>query len=241
MSLEPALATITYLVGFSLFLGAIELLYLCRDKLFTEVWSFQNLQSELKIEKVFSLNGFRNLLMLEIVLTTALYFYPSALVVGLLLLIHLLVCMRFRGTFNGGSDMLTVVVLTGLLIAYCGYAKAGLIYIAIHTLFSYFKAGLVKLRQPDWRRGHAVSAFLKRSLFADVQNFEIPFAKFLGWGLIVFELSSLLLLLQPQIVWIYFGIAIFFHFVNYLIFGLNRFFWIWLSAWPAVIYTVGLI
>jgi len=244
VSLETTLLLISYLTGFALFISAAELLWLSRVREFQEIWSLDNLRAELSsalptflIDPLFSLKGFRIILSLQIILSLCLYFFSSPWIVLGLLLTHLLICIRFRGTFNGGSDMMTMVVLTGLLVG----GKAGLIYISIHTLYSYFKAGLVKVKQADWRQGRALPAFFQRSLFKDVQNLagKIPYPKTLGYFVIIFELSILLILLKPELTVLYFTAALLFHFINYLTFGLNRFFWIWLAAWPAVFYFTG--
>ena len=64
---------------------------------------------------------------------------------------NLLILIRWRGSFNGGSDFMTLVVLTGLLIAYTVgiFAsadigiQAGLCYICIQSITSYFISGWV--------------------------------------------------------------------------------------------------
>ena len=60
--------------------------------------------------------------------------------------------IRWRGAFNGGSDFMTLVGLTGLLIAHLVGAagqpewgwKAGLGYVTLQTVSSYFVSGWVK-------------------------------------------------------------------------------------------------
>ena len=75
-----------------------------------------------------------------------------------------LILIRWRGAFNGGSDFMTVVVLTGLLVAQVAQFfigpvlawKAGLWYIAIHAISSYFISGTIKLLHPEWRNGREI-------------------------------------------------------------------------------------
>jgi hypothetical protein len=81
---------------------------------------------------------------------------------------NVLILIRWRGAFNGGSDFLTLAVLTGLLVAYAVAAwgdtglgmKAGLWYIGIQSVTSYFMSGAVKILQPEWRSGRAMTIFL---------------------------------------------------------------------------------
>ncbi len=69
---------------------------------------------------------------------------------------NLLILIRWRGAFNGGSDFLTLVVLTGLFISQVVGAfgntelgwQAGFWYIAIQAITSYFMSGAVKLLRP---------------------------------------------------------------------------------------------
>jgi hypothetical protein len=52
----------------------------------------------------------------------------------------------------------------------------------------------------------------------------------------LFELVFPLALLSPQALVIGLGLAVLFHFVNACLFGLNRFFWIWLAAYPSLLW-----
>ena len=86
---------------------------------------------------------------------------------------NLLILIRWRGAFNGGSDFLTLVVLTGLLISQVVGAfgnvqlgwQAGFWYIAIQAITSYFMSGAVKLLRPEWRNGSAMTIFLNGAIY----------------------------------------------------------------------------
>jgi hypothetical protein len=239
------LQIISYLFCFALLLQFVEMIVISKDKTFLKVWSFANLKSSLPCKKLFqniySEKGFRLLLLFEFILIIGLAIRPTdrILVLGIAI-IHLLICLRFRGLFNGGSDMMVFVIATGLIIG----GKFGLIYIAIHTCYSYFKAGIVKIVQPTWRSGLAISQFLGVSLYPNFQRLEPPLRSkklillFLSYSVLSFELLLPLVFIFPNVVFVYCVIAILFHAVNSIVFGLNRFFWIWLAAWPAVIYFV---
>lgn len=256
MTIEAASLLTVRLLTFSLFLQAIEVFILSRKADFQHIWSYANLAPDLErglplpadlTRKLFSTPALQKIAILQVLVSLITFFHAPPAFVLILFFTHLLICIRFRGSFNGGSDMMTFVVLTGALIAVSGYAKIGLIYIAIHTLYSYFKAGLAKAWHREWWNGNAISVFLSRSLFWDIKKHSNWFSThrslsaILGWSTIQFEFAALLLLLRPQWVYLYFGAAILFHLLIYFIFGLNRFFWIWLSAWPATIYALSLI
>ena len=51
-------------------------------------------------------------------------------------------------------------------------------------------------------------------------------------------LFPLCLLTQPTLI-VGLGIAATFHFANACLFGLNRFFWIWLAAYPSLLWFQG--
>lgn len=249
-----------HLLTFALGLQALEIWLLSRSREFNHIWSYENLSRDLEsglplpnswIRKIFSQTGLVTIAWTQMFVAFATFVFPYPLLLVVLLLTHLSICIRFRGTFNGGSDMMVFVILTGLIICQSTtnekIQKLGLIYIAIHTLYSYFKAGLAKVIHKDWQNGFAVPAFLERSLYSDMKSVA-GFLKsnsllslFLGWSVLFFELSILVTLLIPPLIFPYFLIAAVFHFINYIVFGLNRFFLVWMSAWPAVIYSVGLI
>lgn len=254
MSFQLARGLIVHLVAFALILQAVELLRMLKIKETLAIWSEENLRRDLSL---LPLGGRlagdrvpRVLAALELILAIGLFLMPMFPTVLLLLLVHVLICVRFRGSVNGGSDAMTVVVLTGLLIAYCGawsLSKFGLIYIAIHLLLSYLRAGLSKLRQPAWREGRAVGEFLKQSFFADTRLLgdwivaRPAVGRALSIGVIGFEMMVAVSLVMPR--WSGFILAsiVLFHFSIFMAFGLNRFFWIWLSAWPSIFYAASLL
>lgn len=256
MTMEASLLLTTRLLAFNMLLQAIEIFILSRRTDFQHIWSYANLSSDLEkglplpkslVRFLFSISSLQKITLLQIGLACALFFHAHALVAFFLFLTHLIICIRFRGSFNGGSDMMTFIVLTGVLIASLGYPKVGLIYIATHALYSYFKAGLAKAKHREWWNGKALPVFLSRSLFPEIGKFSAKLtekpvsSKILGWLTIGFEFAALGLLVIPELTQLYLALAIVFHLVIYFSFGLNRFFWIWLSAWPATLFSLGLL
>jgi len=256
MTLEASVLLTTRLLSFTMLLQAIEIFILSRQSNFQHVWSYKNIQRDRErglplnaklIQKLFSIPSLQKIAAIQIALSGLAAFQPLSVFFIGLFATHLLICIRFRGAFNGGSDMMTFVVLTGAIIATLGFSKIGLIYIATHTLYSYFKAGLAKVKYKEWRNGQAIPAFLMRSIFPDIQNAATKLAKhkafnmLLGWGTLIFELSALGLLFTPSASYLYFALAVVFHLAIYFSFGLNRFFWIWITAWPATLFSLSLL
>ncbi len=246
------------LLSVAMFLAGIEFLSLAKNKCFLQIWSFENLQSDLArglplpnyfLKIVFSEKFFLLIAGLQTFISALAFVWPSWGLFAILFLTHLYFCIRFRGTYNGGSDMMTFVVLTGVLIASWDLQslqlpKYGLIYIVVHTTYSYFKAGLVKVVHVDWRTGEALPVFLSRSLFVDTKKISIWLKRrqkicfCLSWFVLTAELLSPFFILSSHWIPVAFLFAMIFHLVNYFAFGLNRFVWIWLSAWPALFYLI---
>ena len=261
MNLETAILLSHRALAFALFLMGFEFYLLGRNPSFLKIWTYENLKSELLaglplpsklIETVWSEKSLRVLGLVQILCSVICFFNHSAFVLIILFLIHLVNTIRFRGTYNGGSDMMIIVVLTGLIMTALAppeYQKMGLIYIAIHALYSYIKSGYSKLIQPEWRNGSALAAFLERSQLTPIRTtatwlktngspYRIVFM-ILCWSVIIFEILIIGVPFFSNVLKFYFVGAVIFHFVVYVLFGLNRFFWAWLSAWPAIFFSLG--
>lgn len=190
-------------------------------------------------------NGFLFVLDLRILFAILLLAFPNPFVFLGLLLTTLLLCLRWRGTYNGGSDTMTVVILLAITVAaffkhHGVVVRACFWYIALQTCLSYFIAGVVKLRNSKWRNGRALSLLVTKT------NYEIPveFQKLFSnhkvsliccWLILIFECSFPVALLHPALCQIYIALAVCFHLANFFIFGLNRFAFAWMAAYPALI------
>jgi len=171
--------------------------------------------------------------------------------VGFLFVSNLAMLIRWRGAFNGGSDFMTLVVLTGLLIAQVASYfttsemawRAGLWYITIQSITSYFMSGSVKLLKPEWRDGSAMTIFLNASIHGPLRTghwLRKPWLTVTGsWAFILWECAAPLALLEARVALVFCGIAAFFHFLVFWFFGLNRFFWAWISTFPAIVWCSG--
>ena len=171
--------------------------------------------------------------------------------VSLLFISNILMLIRWRGAFNGGSDFMTLIVLTGLLVAQLASPivgpvtawKAGLWYVSIHAMSSYFISGAIKLFSREWRNGTALPYFLDGGLYGPLKPHSLlrnrAVAMLCSWGFIVWECCFPLAMAGPLWAMVCCGIAAVFHFLVFRFFGLNRFFWAWLSSFPAIIYCSG--
>ena len=160
-----------------------------------------------------------------------------------------LLLFRWRGAFNGGSDFMTLVCVTGLLIAQLighfthnptlGW-RAGLWYVTVYVVSSYFVSGWVKLLRTEWRNGHAMTVFLDGGVYGPLAAHSIyrrpQLAALVSWTFTVWEGCFPLALLDVRIAWFMCCTAPVFHYLVYWYFGLNRFFWAWLATYPAVLY-----
>jgi hypothetical protein len=139
-------------------------------------------------------------------------------------------------------------VLTGLLVSQVAQPivgpviawKAGLWYVTIHSISSYFISGTIKLVSSDWRSGRVLIYFLDGGLYGPLSNDSLLRKKSIAvtasWSFIVWECLFPLALAGPQWAMLWCGIATLFHFLVFRFFGLNRFFWAWAASFPAIIY-----
>ncbi len=258
MTMQWAFFFTKTLIAVVLFIQATEIFYILKQPSFKEIYKLNNIKNDFLLGLpipnkwiffIFAEDRFKYFVVLQISMAVLGLFQDQFIIFLILFFTHLMICIRFRGTFNGGSDMMTFVVITGVLIYLSSsrveVQKLGLVYIAIQNIYSYFKAGIVKIIHAEWRSGYALPNFLKRSLFTSMRGLgeRVVLYKrtcwFACWCVLIFELLSLLLPLFPRFVFIYFFFAILFHLIVYCAFGLNRFFWVWLSSWPATLYVLS--
>jgi hypothetical protein len=121
-----------------------------------------------------------------------------------------------------------------------------LAYVGIQVLASYFIAGLVKLKEPEWRNGRALQVFLASAEqgapgWVGTITSRRAACAIGGWGVILFELlGPMLMLASGRLSWVAvtLAMAFVFHLANAVIFGLNRFVWAWVAGYPGVVVVV---
>lgn len=154
-----------------------------------------------------------------------------------------MIAIRFRGTFNGGSDYMTLIILSALLVAaaWPALAEPALIYVAVQTCLSYFVAGIVKIKEARWRNGYMLRDFIIHTNYSVPERVITLFKRasrlelmIYTWPILLFECGFPVAFLNLKICYFFLAIGLCFHLANVYVFGLNRFFFAWLSAYPAV-------
>ena len=162
--------------------------------------------------------------------------------------ISLAMLWRYQVPYNGGSDKMTMLILSCLSLAHLAptvfWQEMALSYLAVQLVLSYFVSGWVKVVNPEWQRGEALRDVFRFSAYPVSEGLrdlaDRPrFLFVMGWAVILFELIFPLTLLHPLALKLALVGAAGFHFSNACFFGLNRFFWIWICAYPALIWFQG--
>jgi hypothetical protein len=257
MTLSQALSWTDRLIALAVFLQTIEFLQIRRTFDRDGIWTWSVLRDDFShlpsvfrflLKIVFNDRRFFAVLILQLLCSVMLFLTSSAAASFLLLLTALLIAIRWRGTFNGGSDSMTILILAAISVAHSTdqekIAKGALLYLAIQASLSYFIAGLVKLRKPAWRSGKALFHFLRDT------NYEVPdslrrwnspaFVLFCSWGILAFECFFPLALFSDKAAFSFAVAGGAFHLLNAYILGLNRFLFAWIASYPALIYCAGL-
>jgi len=262
MSLGLAVRAFELLLGLSLLLQTLEYLRIERLDRVSD-WAIQRLEVPTSpawarplLDRLMQPDAYRALLALRLALALALMAGllrgPLGLAGALLLfVIALVLLLRWRGAFNGGSDFMTLVGLTGLLIAQglgawgdaaLGW-RAGLWYVTLQSLTSYFVSGWVKLLRPEWRSGAALPHFLDTGVYGPLAAGSLyrspAVARAVAWGFTVWEGLFPLGLLDLRLAVFFCASGALFHFLVFWYFGLNRFLWAWLATFPAVLYCAA--
>lgn len=193
--------------------------------------------------------GFVAVLGLRLALAATLLFTGYVPLALPLLVGAVLTSLRFRGSYNGGSDSMMVVLWLGLsLAALCpaayGGPAIGLGYIAVQAGLSYFIAGLVKAKVPGWWSGRELIRATQLPTY-DVAPWARRLlgrprvARLASLSMLALELFFPLAFLGRSSVLVFLSLLGAFHLVNAVVFGLNRFWWTWPATYPALYYAAG--
>ena len=150
---------------------------------------------------------------------------------------------RFRGPYNGGADKMVLLSLTCLALAHWVPVaqEVALAYLAVQLVLSYFVSGWVKVKNPDWRDGTALAEVFALSAYpaSNALRGLAAYPGLMRWGsfaVIGFELAFPIALFSSATLLGALALAAVFHTANACLFGLNRFLWAWLAAFPALIW-----
>jgi hypothetical protein len=166
----------------------------------------------------------------------------------MILLVHLLSCLRHKGGLDGAQQMQTII-FASLLLFYLSsdpLAKTDcLLFIGLQVLLAYLTAGVVKVKSSVWRSGTALGNILQRTRFRNEKVSHIvrkhPFlTKVVCWSVFTGEcLFPLLVLAGTQSCLLVLVAGILFHLIIALVWGLNSFFWSFVAAYPAVLFLAN--
>jgi len=162
-----------------------------------------------------------------------------------LFFIALLQLKRFQGPYNGGSDRMSLLILSCLCLAHLAptayWQEMAIGYLALQLVLSYFISGWVKIVNPEWRSGRALCDVFQFSAYPVSENLrtwhqspKLLFA--VSWWVMLFELLFPLALISKETLIAALAITGSFHFSNACFLGLNRFFWIWIACYPSIIW-----
>lgn len=253
LTLGESLLWMERLIALALVQQSIELLLLHKKFGSDGVWSWEIMRREFPVPRFFGFvmqyPQFIGLVALQLLAALALLVFSSAFLVLFLFMSAVLISMRFRGAFNGGSDYMTLIVLSALVVARAepGWAPAAVFYVAVQTGLSYFVAGLVKIKEPRWRSGVMLRDFIlltnypvaggARFFFESAGDRQIAL---LAWSVILWECSFPAAYLSPKLAVVFLGVGFLFHLTNVYVLGLNRFLFAWTAAYPSVLAAAGM-
>lgn len=198
------------------------------------------------LEHLFSFTSERRLFLARIILSIFLIIgLQTVWVSWLLLLLALAILQHFQGPYNGGADRMSLLILFCLCLAKSSttlrWQELAFGYLALQLTLSYFISGAVKVINSDWRSGRALQDVFQFSTYPVNEQLR-AWSKsprmlfFMSWGVIFFELFFPFTLINSTSLTIALFIAAIFHLLNVFLFGLNRFFWIWITAYPAILW-----
>jgi hypothetical protein len=157
----------------------------------------------------------------------------------------LFILKKFQGPYNGGSDRMGLLILCCLCLAnfmpLVEWQEIIFGYLALQLVLSYFIAGWVKILNPEWRSGRALQDVFRFSAYpvseATRKWADWPRLLFvMSWAVMLFELLFPFTLLTQNTLIFGLVIAALFHLGNVYLFGFNRFFWMWLAAYPSILW-----
>lgn len=159
--------------------------------------------------------------------------------------LSLVILWRYQGPYNGGSDRMGLLALWCVTLAEVlpapQWRELAFGYLGLQLVLSYLISGWVKVVNPDWRSGRALADVFRFSAYPVAEDLrrlaERPrVLRAASWGVMGFELAMpLTLIAQPTLI-AGLAVAAAFHLANACLFGLNRFFWTWLAAYPAILW-----
>lgn len=258
MNLENALNWSRTLLSLSFTVQSLEMLVIAKRIEAKSPWDWAYVKSDFAqwprvfraLLDSFYVQNYLKIVYLQLLLALALVVHPHWMISTGLIVTCFLIVLRFRGVFNGGSDYMTLANTLGLTMALAHtqdeFSKyLGLYFIAVQTTLSYFVAGVIKLKNRDWRSGLALEVFLSHSNYTVPEKIKTWVRKRWvslsgSWLIILWECLFPLVWIKPSLTLTFLLLGLGFHLSNFISFGLNRFFFAWMASYPAIIFCSNL-
>lgn len=206
------------------------------------------------LDLLFDLPVWFFLLLLRGIAVLVLIFFPIqtwSSIIGLTIVFIITSFINFRSAPYGTetSNRLTLVI-TGALLLRCAapnsliLMKASLWFIALQTCISYLTAGVGKFFNQGWRNGYGLFNVVNNQMNGLPPQLAMFFyqhqtiGKIFTWFTIGIECTFPLVLLFGQpFVFLFLVWGMLFHLANAILLGLNKFFWVWLATYPAILFV----
>ena len=152
---------------------------------------------------------------------------------------------RFQGPYNGGSDRMGLLALWCVMLAHLlpseKARELAFGYLGAQLVLSYFIAGWVKIVNPEWRSGAALRQVFAFSVYPVSESVRAwakrpALLQCMSWAVMLLELMFPLAFFSKPALIVGLSLTALFHLANACLFGLNRFFWTWIAAYPAIIW-----
>ncbi|WP_298422881.1 hypothetical protein [uncultured Kordia sp.] len=191
--------------------------------------------------------GILSVQVIAVLLTFILGNTLETLLIAIIIITTLLI--NYRSIYGqDGSDQMSSIILVTLFIYSIDpsnymIANAGIWFICLQAILSYFTAGFYKAKGEKWTtKPNAVFLIFNTSTYgskpiASVLKDNAPMTKLLTWSTVVIECTFPLVLITGypgMIVFLGWGFA--FHLMNALVMGLNSFFWAFIATYITIIY-----
>lgn len=262
LNIEFVYVCMKYFVLIGISISTIELLYNWRNFQDNQLYSWKVIATRHSFSEKSFLHKLANFLLkypnfigiiilrmvvILLLIIPSIWAFSQAPLFLVLVLTSLII--NYRSPFGqDGSDQMSTIVIIVLLVYHINpensiVAQAGIWFIALQSLLSYFTAGFFKAKGEKWTtRPTAVylifntATYGSRPIAGYLQNKQLAI-KLLTWSTVAVEAAFPLVLMTgyPGMI-VFLGWGLTFHLMNALVMGLNSFLWAFLATYGAIIY-----
>jgi hypothetical protein len=251
-------ACVIRLLCIALFLTALEYVMIIRQFADDGIYSWKMIKlrtargiRKLSPDMLFSKTGVLTIMALRICCSIYLFINPiSPLTMYILaIVVSSSLLLAVRNPIGGdGADQMSAITSIALLIAFIfrdpKIAAISLYFIASQSIISYVIAGAAKMLSKKWRSGAAIFQIMNTESYGSehialyLHRSSPAVSAALSWNVMLVEGLFFTVVILPYpycLVFLVWGLV--FHIYNAVIMGLNNFFWVFLSTYPAIIYA----